>query len=149
MGDWLSVGALLAVLAPLAGVPLTAILFYLRGLREQYAGRFTQLLHRVERLDSVCDLSVQRITEAERNCATREEWIRESMLARRERRALTTAVARLQAQVNGAGAGCWTKRIHDAARAVLAAAERMERACGTPGAAGSGQMDSVEGQPDG
>ena len=129
MGDWLSFGALLAVLTPLAGVPLTAILFYLRGLREQYASRAAQLLTRVDRLDSLTDSLVQRIAEIERNCATREEWIRESMLARRERRLLTNAVVRLQAQVNSANGGGLTARVDRAAQAALAAAERMERAC--------------------
>ncbi len=126
MPDWLSIGAMLAVLTPLAGVPLTAILFYLRGLREQHATRAAQLMTRVERLDGLTDLLVQRITEVERNCATREEWIRESMLARRERRLLTKAVVRLQSQAGPAGT--LNARLEQATRSILAAADRMERA---------------------
>ena len=105
MGGWLTVAALLAVLTPLAGVPLTAILFYLRGLREQYAGRAAHLLTRVDRLEGLTDTLIQRITDMERNCATREEWIRESMLARRERRRLIEGVVRLQTRVHEANGG--------------------------------------------
>ena len=129
MGDWLSVAALLAVLTPLAGVPLTAILFYLRGLREQYAGRAAQLLSRVDRLEGLTDTLIQRITDVERNCATREEWIRESMLARRERGRLIEGLVRLQARVQETNGGGSAARLDRAAQAALAAAERMERAC--------------------
>ena len=129
MGDWFSLGALLAVLTPLAGVPLTAILFYLRGLREQYASRAAQLLGRVNRLDGLTDMLGRRITEVERNGTTREERIRESMLVRRERRLLTKAVVRLQAQVQSLDGGGRAARVDQAARAILAAAERIERAC--------------------
>jgi hypothetical protein len=129
MGDWLSVAALLAVLTPLAGVPLTAILFYLRGLREQYAGRAAELLSRVDRLEGLTDTLIQRITDVERNCATREEWIRESMLARRERGRLIEGLVRLQARVQETNGGGSAARLDRAAQAALAAAERMERAC--------------------
>ncbi len=126
MADWYSIGAMLAVLTPLVGVPLTAVLFYLRGLREQVVGRTAQLAGRVERLDGLTDALVQRITEVERNCATREEWVRESMLARRERRVLTNAVVRLQtlARYDGEGLGGGLER---AARGLAVAAERLER----------------------
>jgi hypothetical protein len=131
MGDWLSVAAFLAVLTPLAGVPLTAILFYVRGLREQYAGRAAQLLSRVDRLEGLTDTLIQRITDVERNCATREEWIRESMLARRERQRLIEGVIGLQARLQEANGGGLVARLDRATQAALAAAERMERACDT------------------
>lgn len=39
---WESTAVLVAVLAPLVGIPLTALTFYLRSLREQQAQWFSE-----------------------------------------------------------------------------------------------------------
>jgi len=89
-------GAWLAVLAPLVGVPLAAITFYLRALREQGTGRLGELGRRVDRLDQAVAELARRLDDVNRDFTTKEEWIRESMLARSERQWLTQAVARMQ-----------------------------------------------------
>ena len=128
MAGWDFVGALLAVLTPLVGVPLTAITFYLRALREQQAGKLVELVQRIDRLDELTDTLRQRINEVERDCTTKEEWIRESMLARGERQWLSEAVVGLQTEMRTTDGGLGA-RVDRAAQATLAASERLERLC--------------------
>lgn len=92
----------MAVLTPLVGVPLTAITLYLRALRQQSSGALSDLTRRLDRLDTLVDALTRRITDVERDSATKEEWIRESMLARRERQWLSEAVVRLETELGPA-----------------------------------------------
>ena len=128
MTSWEYLGGLLAVLTPLVGIPLTAITFYLRALREQHTGKLSELVQRADRLDELADTLNRRINEVERDCTTKEEWIRESMLARGERQWLTEAVVGLQAETQAADGGL-AGRIDRATRATLAASEQLERLC--------------------
>ena len=130
MTNWQQIGAWLLVLTPLVGVPLTAITFYLRAVREQSTGRIAELAQRVDRLDTLADSTRQRIADVERDFTTKEEWVREIMLARAERRKLHETVVRLESRNSMAGqAAAWTNRIDQAAQASLAASERLERMC--------------------
>lgn len=128
MASWEYLGGLLVVLTPLVGIPLTAITFYLRALREQHTGKLSELAQRADRLDEQADTLNRRINEVERDCTTKEEWVRESMLARGERQWLTEAVVSLQAETQAADGGL-AGRIDRATRATLAASERLERLC--------------------
>jgi len=99
--NWADLGAWVAVLAPLVGVPLTAITFYLRALRDQATGRLADLGRRVDRLDEAAAELARRLDEVQRDFTTKEEWVRESMLARSERQWLTRTVARMQSSDGG------------------------------------------------
>lgn len=99
MPNWTHIAAFLAIAAPVAGVPLTLITLYLRALRDQYTGRVAELASQVERLAAQSHALSHRLTEVERSSTTREEWIRENMLGRKERRLLTNAVIRIQCHI--------------------------------------------------
>jgi hypothetical protein len=96
MTGWEQVGAIVAVLTPVVGGPLTALTFYLRNIRDQQAERIAELSREADRLaDSLAALT-ERLNDLVRDAATKEEWLRESVLARSERKWLTEAVIRLQ-----------------------------------------------------
>ncbi|MEK6799415.1 MAG: hypothetical protein AABZ12_10650 [Planctomycetota bacterium] len=96
---WESTAVLVAVLAPLVGIPLTALTFYLRSLREQQAQWFSELSRRCDAADAGLSELRRRLVELERDYATKEEWLRETMHARRTLEHLTSAAARLDAKV--------------------------------------------------
>lgn len=97
-----SVGILLSILTPLVAVPLTAITFYLRSLREQQQSIRDGLVVRVESVErSVADVR-RGIADFERDYTTKEEWLRECMLARRTLEQLSKATVRLETMLHAA-----------------------------------------------
>lgn len=89
--------ALLAVLAPLVGVPLGIITFYLRALRDDQRTRHTDLARRLDILEAAAPALRENLADVERNYTTKEEWLRELMLARARLEKLAAVAARLQA----------------------------------------------------
>ena len=106
LASWLeSTGALLTILTPLFAVPLTVITFYLRSLREHQVCWHAELIRRVEAIEaSVLDLR-KAFGEFERDYTTKEEWLRECMLARRTLEQLTETTVRIETRMQGAAAG--------------------------------------------
>ncbi len=141
MIDWTLAGTLLAVLAPVAAIPLAAVTSYLKDLRDQQAGKLTELASRVERLGGLVDTQAQRIVEVERSSTTREEWIRESMLARKERQLLTNAVVRLKAETGGA-------RVEQILEKLLLAVTRRGQAGGSARRSDPSYQENPGDQPD-
>ena len=90
------VGALLTVLAPLVGVPLTVITFYLRALKEQLRGAQADLSRRMESLEQAAAELRREWRIAERDFATKEEWLREVLQSRRQMEQLAADIMRLQ-----------------------------------------------------
>jgi len=120
---WETVGAMVAVMAPLVGVPLTMITFYLRGIHEQQSTRQADTDRRFERVEQ----SVRQVSEAiddfEREYTTKEEWLRESMHARQQLERLLEMIARVQAELeNSHGLAAEFAR---ATRAMVALAEQL------------------------
>lgn len=101
MIEWHSLGPMLAVLAPLVGVPLGVITFYLRGLREQQVSWHSELLRRFESLEASTVELRRYVDEFERSYTTKEEWLRECMHARRVLENLTESTVRLDATMAG------------------------------------------------
>ncbi len=96
-----SSGALLTILTPLVAVPLTVITFYLRSLREHQVSRHADLVHRIELVEaSAADLR-KALVEFERDYTTKEEWLRECMLARRTLEQLSKTTVRIETTVEG------------------------------------------------
>ncbi len=96
-----SAGALLTILTPLVAVPLTVITFYLRTLREHQVSWHAELVRRVESVEvSTLDLR-KTVAEFERDYATKEEWLRECMLARQTLKELSEATVRMETQMRG------------------------------------------------
>ena len=101
----------LAFMTPLVAVPLTLITFYLRTLREHQIAAHAQLERRVETCESRISEVRRALSERDRDFATKEEWLRETMYARRMLDELRDAVTRrstrrtLRAGRNTAGDG--------------------------------------------
>ncbi len=107
---WKETALLVSVLSPLVGIPLTMITLYLRTIREHQTILTAELTHRIETMEaSIRDLS-RATAEFEREYATKEEWVRESMLARQRLERLTELVMRLETRRRGYGE---TERLRD------------------------------------
>lgn len=97
--DWGSMAVLVGVLSPLVGVPLTAITLYLRAIREHQTAGAAEVMHRIENVErSIRDLS-RSMTDIERDYATKEEWLRESMHARQQLERLTEVMVKVQTEL--------------------------------------------------
>ncbi len=97
--DWPWISMLIGILSPLIGVPLVVITFYLKAIREHQTIGMAEVTHRIDAMEaSVRDL-LRATAEFEREYATKEEWIRESMLARQQLERLTEMVSRIQAEL--------------------------------------------------
>ncbi len=102
--DWQTWGAIIGTVVPLLGVPLAVITLYLKSIRDYQADRCEGIEGRVTHLDSGFHEVSRRIGEFERDFATKEEWLRESMHARKQLEKLTELVTRIQVSVeNGTG----------------------------------------------
>lgn len=97
--NWEMISAFVGVLSPLVGVPLLIITFYLRAIREHQTTAMAEVARRMDAMEaSIRNLS-RATAEFEREYATKEEWVRESMLARQRLERLTEMVARIQAEL--------------------------------------------------
>lgn len=94
------VGALLTVLGPLLGVPLTVITFYLRGLKEQLKGTQAELVKRMEVLEQAAAELRRDWRMAERDFATKEEWLREVLQVRRQMEGLSVETLQLKLRLD-------------------------------------------------
>ncbi len=92
-------GPLVAVFAPLVGVPLAMITLYLRTIRDHQSERHAELVQRGERVEQALAELRRAVDGFERDYATKEEWLREAMSARQQLARLTEMVSRLQAGV--------------------------------------------------
>ena len=100
-----STGALLAILTPLVAVPLTVITFYLRSLREHQVSWHGDLIRRVEAVETSATDLRKALFAIERDYTTKEEWLRECMLARQTLAYLTEASVRIETTLNRTAVG--------------------------------------------
>ena len=137
---WEQVAVLIGVLSPLVGVPLTAITLYLRAIREHQTTTMAEMAHRMETMESSIRDLLRATAEFEREYTTKEEWVRESMLARQRIEKLTEMVTRIQADVeNGQGLAAELGRATTAMIEVVRQAEhRFERSDARSGILDSG-----------
>jgi hypothetical protein len=97
MLDWGTAGAIAVVLSPIAAVPLTIVTFHLRALGEQHRARQEEIARRVEALESSVASLRQELSETQRDYTGKEEWLRESLSARRQIERLSEGLARMGA----------------------------------------------------
>jgi predicted transcriptional regulator len=97
--DTATLSVLVAIVAPLVGVPLTVVTFYLRTIRDHQATRYSDTLQRIDAVESSIRDLTRNITELERDYTTKEEWLRESLHARRQLEHLTEMTARVQTEI--------------------------------------------------
>jgi hypothetical protein len=101
---WEQMATLVGVLSPMVGVPLMVITLYLRAIREHQTTSMAEITHRTEAMEaSIRDL-LRSTADFEREYTTKEEWVRESMLARQKLERLTEMVTRIEVELeNGQG----------------------------------------------
>ncbi|MCC7291154.1 MAG: hypothetical protein IT449_03715 [Phycisphaerales bacterium] len=86
----------LGLVTPLAGAMLSVVVFYLRSMREHQLTQHAELVRRLDRVEDETRRLARCVREMERALTTKEEWLRESMSARRRLDALTQAVGKLR-----------------------------------------------------
>jgi hypothetical protein len=91
-----SAGTLLAVLTPLVAVPLTVITFYLRSLREHQVTWHADLVRRMEGTEKTMVELREHLSDFERDYTSKEEWLRESLGARRQIEQLKETAIRIE-----------------------------------------------------
>jgi len=123
---WDTLGALVGVLAPLVGAPLTLITLYLKAIHQQQQSKHADAARRIDRVEQCVQRVSDAVNEFERDYTTKEEWLRESMLARQQLERLTEMIARVQADIENAhGLAAEFAR---AAQAMVTLADRLSRA---------------------
>ncbi len=95
----LDVSSLLALLTPIVIVPLGVITFYLRALREQQSSGAADLTRRIESNEQALQRLGARLGDLQGDFATKEDWLRECMLARRDIARLSEALTRTQTEM--------------------------------------------------
>ena len=102
--EWSQVSVLVGILSPLVGVPLVVISLYLRAIREHQTTTMQEMSRRIETMEMTLHDLVRATSEFEREYATKEEWVRESMLARQRLERLTEMMTRIETELeNGRG----------------------------------------------
>ena len=101
---WEQATMLVGLLSPLVGVPLVVITFYLRAIREHQTTTAAEINHRIRTVEAAIHDLLKSTSDFERTYTTKEEWVRESMVARQRLEKLGEMMARLQAEMeNGHG----------------------------------------------
>jgi len=125
--DWEQAGMLVGLLSPLVGVPLVVITFYLRAIREHQTATTAEINHRIQTLEGSLHELLKATADFERAYTTKEEWVRESMVARQRLEKLGEMMARLQAEMeNGHGVAAELGRT---ASATCQVAQRLAMLC--------------------
>lgn len=136
---WETFAQVLGIAMPLVVVPLTVMIFYLRAVREHQTVKHRE----IGRMMESCRLEMSELRRTlsliERDFATKEEWLRESMLARQTMERLTENQARAQAELEHARDG--RPRCDRAADAMTELASRLATAVPNPSGLGRGRIE--------
>lgn len=97
-GSWEFGEVLVAVVAPLVGVPLGVITFYLRSLHETQHSRHAELVRRFEVIERMGGELARTVASFSLDYTTKEEWLRECMYARGRIERLAEQIARRSAE---------------------------------------------------
>lgn len=113
--QWDQATLVVSIISPLVGVPLTVITLYLKAIREHQTTTMAEVTHRIETMESSVRDLLRASAEFEREYTTKEEWVRESMLARQNLERLTEMVTRIGAELeNGQGVAAELSRMTSA-----------------------------------
>lgn len=96
---WEQIAVVVGTLSPLVGVPLVMITLYLRAIREHQTHAMAGVSHRIETIEVAIRDLLRATADLDREFATKEEWVRESMLARQGLERLTEMVTRIQTEL--------------------------------------------------
>lgn len=98
--NWEQAALAIGVMSPLVGVPLGVITLYLRAIREHQATTMAEMGRRIETMErSIQDL-LRATADFDREYTTKEEWVRESMLARQKLERLADMATRIEAELD-------------------------------------------------
>lgn len=92
--------AWVAVMAPLVGVPLAAMTFYLRSLRENLVLAQAAIVRRLDADEAMLSELRRCVAEAPREFTSKEEWLRELGQTRQTLERVTAATIRLEATLD-------------------------------------------------
>ena len=129
--SWEQAGVMVGVLSPLVGAPLVVISLYLRAIREHQTSTMAEINHRIQTIEGAIHGLIKSTADFEREYATKEEWVRESMVARQRLEKLTEMITRIQTELeNGHGVAAEMGRIAAAMTRVI---ERLDERCAAGG----------------
>ena len=121
--NWNQLGVLVGVLSPLVGVPLVMITFYLRTIRDHQTHTMAEIGRRIDTIEASIRGLLKRTATFDREYTTKEEWVRESMLARQRLEHLTELVTRIEAELDNGQ--CLAGEISRASAAMLEMVKRL------------------------
>lgn len=121
--NWNLAGTLIAAMATMLGIPLTAMVLYLKSIRSDQRVIHGSLARRVDDLEDEYRRIRDAVDRIEVAYTPREEWLRETMLARRQLERLTEMMARLQAE--GESSRALATQFHRATNAIIELTERL------------------------
>jgi len=128
--NWQLVSTVIGALSALVGVPLTAIVLYLRAIREDQRIVQSDMTRRVDKIEAECLRIDESVDEIERSYTPKEEWVRETMLARKQLARLTELMARLQVELESSRA--LAAQFARSTNAIIQLTERLVRGLTTP-----------------
>ncbi len=135
--DWELMATLLGGMAAVAGIPLTAMVLYLRAIREEQMAARAYVARRLDSIETDCRLVEASTNEIERSYTTKSEWVRENMMARKQLERLTELMIRVQAELEGSR-GLATQFVRST-NAIIHLADRLSQRLGV----GSGRDGAV------
>lgn len=137
---WEPFAQLLGIVLPLVVVPLTVMLFYLRAVREHQTVKHREIGRMMESCRQEMSELRRTVSLIERDFATKEEWLRESMLARQTMERLTENLARAQAEIEHARDG--RPRCDRAVEMMTTLASRLAFSASNPPGSDRGRIES-------
>ncbi|MFO0972757.1 MAG: hypothetical protein U1A27_04860 [Phycisphaerae bacterium] len=96
---WQMVGAIVATVSALVGPLVVVVLFYVRGVRDDQRVGQEELSRRAERLEAEQGRVAAAVEGVQQAYTTKDEWLRETMLARQQLERLGEQLARMQADM--------------------------------------------------
>lgn len=99
---WETLTAVVGIASAVCGPPLGVILFYVRGFREDQRAANAMLQRRIEQLEEDLRRMAASLEAIQRGYTTKDEWVRETMLARKQLERLGELLARVQADMENA-----------------------------------------------
>lgn len=96
---WQLVGTIVATVSALVGPPLAVVVFYVRGIRDDQRAANEDMQRRATALDADLSRLSKAVDEVRQAYTTKDEWLRETMLARQQLERLSELLARLQADM--------------------------------------------------
>jgi|SRR5215470_5789566 len=121
--SWEMLAAMAATVSALVGPPLAVIIHHMRGLREDQRTTHGELGRRIDQLDGDLRRLEHSVEQVQRAYTTKDEWLRETMLARKQLERLSELLAHLQADMENVRG--LTSQFGRAVNAIIDLADRL------------------------